>query len=405
VFCIVRIQLTTLNNPQFCSNCLYDNKHPFGLSFQEGVCSGCFTHSEKDTINWGERESLLVDLISQTRKNKKSHYDCVVPVQGDAEDYYVVSKVLALNLNPLIVCVNDYYMNNIGWHNLHNLITHFDLDSLVYNPEINTYKEMVRTTLRKLDHILWPSIALKSSFPVHIAKERNIPLVVWGQNQAIEQVGKFSHTDSVEMSKWSRKEHDLFGYDVDKVIGSGAQIDIRNLNYYRYPNIKNLGHSKVKGIYLSNYFRWDPLYQNKKSVVQGFVPQHNSASFDIYERAGSSVYYEFHDLLKLQRVGYRKVRDQLSREVRHGRLDRQSALELENHYNKSEVDISGFFNWLGVTKSGVEWFVSKRLPKVKHLIGSSENKICQLPADISGLLTNSDEPTREFVLFGKGVSL
>ena len=100
-------------------------------------------------------------------------------------------------------------------YNLHNLITHFDVDSFVFNPNINVYKDLVRTSLRKFDHILLPFLSLHTSFPVHVAKERKIPLIIWGQNQAVEQVGKFSHHDKVEMSKWGRKEHDLFNCDIN----------------------------------------------------------------------------------------------------------------------------------------------------------------------------------------------
>ena len=66
----------------------------------------------------------------------------------------------------------------------------------------------------------------------------------------VEQVGKFSHLDEVEMSKWSRKEHDLFNVDTDTLIGNGAQVNERHLNYYHYPKIQKLG-KKVKGIYLN----------------------------------------------------------------------------------------------------------------------------------------------------------
>ena len=113
---------------------------------------------------------------------------------GDAEDFFVLQKVLKLGLNPLLVSVNDYFKNDIGWHNLHQLITYFDVDSMVYNPDISVYKDLVRTSLRKLDHILLPFLTLHTSFPVHIAKQRKIPLIVWGQNQSVEQVGKFSTT-------------------------------------------------------------------------------------------------------------------------------------------------------------------------------------------------------------------
>jgi len=371
----------------------------------EGECSGCYTHREKDLLDWSDRRVIFEELVRHCCDSRKRQYDCVVPVQGDAEDYFVITKVLEFGLNPLVVHVNDYFQNEIGWHNFHNLITYFDLDSVVYNPELFTYKEMVRTCLRKFNHILWPSIALRTAFPVHIAKQRKIPLIIWGQNQPTEQVGKFSHLDAVEMSKWSRWEHDLFGCDLDKVVGSGAQVKIGNLNYYQYPEIKGLGHSKVRGVYLSNYLRWDPLLQNSQSVDQGFIPQRNIASFDIYERAGSSVYYKFHDLLKMERVGYRKVRDQLSREIRHGRVDRNSAVELEAHYNATKVDVTGIFEFLGVTKSGLEWFVSKRLSKVGSLIGIDQSGEVDLPGSIKGLLHGGEDAANEYILFGKGVSL
>ena len=115
--------------------------------------------------------------------------------------------------------------------------------------------------------------------------------MIWGQNQSVEQVGKYSHYDSIEMSNWGRHEHDLFRVSVDKMIGNGAQLDKRYLNYYFYPEIRQLNKKGVVGIYLSNYYSWDPLFQNQNAVTQGFVAEENRASFDPYERAGSSVYY------------------------------------------------------------------------------------------------------------------
>ena len=65
--------------------------------------------------------------------------------------------------------VNDYFLNDIGWHNLHNLITYFDLDSFIYTPNESIYKELVRTSLRRYMNILLPSHLLFTSFPVHVA--------------------------------------------------------------------------------------------------------------------------------------------------------------------------------------------------------------------------------------------
>tara|TARA_R110001583_G_scaffold169781_2_gene322991 strand:- start:7780 stop:8949 length:1170 start_codon:yes stop_codon:yes gene_type:complete len=387
---------------QKCSKCHYPINHPFGLVINESGCSGCYTHKEKYSIDWMGKKNEL-DCIVKKYKNKKNKYDCVVPIQGDAEDYFTISKVLELGLSPLVVCVNDYFKNDIGWHNLHQLITYFDVDSFIYNPDIRVYKDLIRTSLRKYDHVLLPFLQLHTSFPVHIAYERKIPLIIWGQNQAVEQVGKFSHNDTVEMSRWSRRQHDLFNTEVDTLIGSGAQVDIRNLNYYQYPNIKKLSANGVVGIYLSNYMPWDPLAQNNSSIEFGFKPEMNHASFDIYERAGSSIYYNLHDLLKYKRIGYRKISDHVAREIRHGRIGSDEGDEIVKYYSNSRVDIKPFFDWLGVSESGYDWFKLHKLKGLDHLIGESENTEIILPDSLRNLISDSSVANEKYITFGKGI--
>lgn len=389
-----------------CSKCLYTDIHPFGLSISEMECSGCITHKEKDILDWNVRRDLLDNHIKKYKKNGRK-YDCIVPVIGDAEDFYTLSKVIELGLSPLVVCVNDYFKNDIGWHNFHQLITYFDVDSFVFNPDIRVYKDLIKTSLRKFSHILLPFLQLHTAFPVHIAFERNIPLIIWGQNQAVEQVGKFSHNDAVEMSQWSRKQHDLFEIDSDDLISNGAQVDTRYLNYYKYPPIRKLERRGVIGLYLSNYFRWDPLLQNKSVVKFGFQPQVNNSTFDVYERAGSSVYYKLHDLLKFKRVGYRKITDHLVREIRHGRLTKAQAIDIEKTYYKNPVNIRPFFDWLGTTKSGYDWFKMHRLSDVSHLISDSDidfKNVC-LPTPVKDLLSKPGSPKKEFLFFDKGINI
>ncbi|MDB4684343.1 N-acetyl sugar amidotransferase [Akkermansiaceae bacterium] len=392
-----------------CKKCLYTTDHPFGLTLTEGLCSGCITHHEKYTIDWEEKCNELLQII----KSAKSHtgtYNCVVPVVGDAEDYYVVSKVLELGLNPLIVSVNSYFLNDIGHYNFQNLITYFDLDSWFYNPEIQTYKELIRTSLRKYNHMYLPWIQLHTSFPVHVAKEKKIPLIIWGGNQAVEQVGKFSHHDRVEMSSWSRVEHDLFGSDIASLMGNGAQVNERKINFYHYPKVSELGKNAI-GIYLSNYMLWDPLKQNHSTLKFGFKPEKTEYTFDPFERAGSSVYYGIHDLLKFERCGYRKVSDQITREVRHRRIDSKEARLLVDSYSKQKLDkleVEKFFNWLGVTKSGFDWFLMHKLNRSKSMIldDISGNTInFNFPKDIQELVSVGEVKKKSYLMFSKNIQI
>lgn len=392
-----------------CKNCLYSHKHPLGISFKNGICSGCFTHQEKYTLDWNTRKDILSEKILEIIKSKKSKYDCVVPYSGDAEDYHVVNIVLELGLNPLLVSVNDYFMNDIGWHNAHNLITHFDLDSYQFNPEISTYKELVRTSMRKYNHALWPSFALKTSFPIHVAKQKKIPLVITGQNQSIEQVGKFSHFDEVQITSWSRTEHDLLGFSLDNLLGSGGHVVPKDHPYYSYPDLTKLGKGKLIGLYLSNYFLWDPLLQNSQVSKFGFIPQNQTSTFDPYERAGNSMYYNFHDLSKMLRCGYRKITDHVNREIRHKRIDRKEGKEIIQHYQNKPVYIKDFFQWLDVSKSGYEWFKHHKLNEVQHLISDKKNipssSSFALPAKLKKDIIRGRLPKKSFQTFMKGIRL
>lgn len=389
-----------------CNKCLYDSNHPFGMTFKNSECLGCITHKEKYNLDWELKLDQLKSFSKKIKKKSKT-YDCVIPLIGDAEDYFIVEQVLKLNLNPLIVSVNSYFLNDIGWTNLHNLITHFDLDSWIYNPDIITYKELIRTSLRKYKHLYLPWLQLHTSFPVHVAKEKSIPLVIWGGHQSIEQVGKFSHIDSVKMTSWSRTEHDLINTNIIDLIGNGAQVNERNLNFYKYPKLNSLS-KRVEGIYLSNYIPWDPLKQNFSTIKHGFIPQNNNYSFDPYDRAGSSIYYKFHDILKYERLGYRKIKDHCSREIRHGRITKAEAEEINNHFSIKTVDVTSFFKWLEVTKSGMEWFIHHKLKNSRHLISNQNDtnkEDFKLPIKLKRLLTPSISSKEDFILYDKGIDI
>ena len=97
-----------------------------------------------------------------------------------------------------------------------------------------------------------------------MSRIKKIPLIIYGQNQPLEQVGKYSHLDEVELTEWSRVEHDLFGVEIEDLLGSGGHVDPKDHQYYNYPPLRRLGKSKLIGLYLSNYFPWDPLGKIQK---------------------------------------------------------------------------------------------------------------------------------------------
>ena len=121
--------------PQICNRCLYTDTHPLGIVFDdEGICSGCRIHEEKDRLDWDHRWKLLRETVEPYRNRGHGTYDCIVPVTGAADSYYIVHIVKnRLGLNPLLVNYNRYYNTPLGIRNLANLRIKFDCDILCQN--------------------------------------------------------------------------------------------------------------------------------------------------------------------------------------------------------------------------------------------------------------------------------
>ena len=166
-------------NIQICKRCLYSSAHPLGLTFKDGLCSGCQVHEEKDSLDWEARWNKLEDLIEPYRDIKGAKYDCIIPVTGSQDSYYIVHLVKEkLGLNPLLVSYNKYFNTPLGIRNLANLRIRFNCDILYQNINPNSVKKIVRTTLRKFGSIYWPILAGHTVFPVQTAVRYNIPLIM-----------------------------------------------------------------------------------------------------------------------------------------------------------------------------------------------------------------------------------
>ena len=106
-----------------CRRCLYTNDHPLGLTIdEEGICSGCRIHEEKDRLDWNERWNILKKITSNYVSKSGNNYDCIVPITGSQDSYFIVHLVKnKLKLNPLLVTYNKYFNTQLGINNLSNL--------------------------------------------------------------------------------------------------------------------------------------------------------------------------------------------------------------------------------------------------------------------------------------------
>ena len=164
---------------KFCKRCLYSSDHPLGVIINdEGICSGCKIHEEKDFLDWNKRFEKLEKIVKPYRSKKGENYDCIVPVTGANDSYFIVHIVKnKLGLNPLLVSYNKYFNTPLGIKNLANLRIQFNCDILYQNVNPISVKRITRKTLRKYGNIYWPILAGHTVFPVQTAVKFKIPLL------------------------------------------------------------------------------------------------------------------------------------------------------------------------------------------------------------------------------------
>ncbi|MGQ0656107.1 MAG: N-acetyl sugar amidotransferase [Betaproteobacteria bacterium] len=339
----------------YCKRCLYPANHPLRLTFDgEGVCSGCRVHEEKDRLDWAARFDKLKRLVERYRSKKRTVHDCIVPVSGARDSYFIVHVVKErLGLRPLLVSYNKHYNTQVGIRNLAYLRSLMGCDIMTSTASPAKVKRVTRETLRLRASMYWHCLAGETAFPVQVAVKFKIPLIIWGAQQGVDQVGMFSHEDEVEMTRKYRQEHDLMDLDEQALLAQAPALTESDIEPFRYPHDKELEAIGVRGIYLNNSLRWDSKAQHEAMIERrGYEAALQKRTFDTYNDADSFHYSGLHDWIKHLKWGYGKAADHASREIRLKRMTREQGIAMVRRYEGvAPGDMPLFLEWIGMSEA------------------------------------------------------
>lgn len=399
----------------YCTRCLYPKNHPLNIVFDEqGVCSGCRVHEEKDRLDWASRGDILRGVLNAYKNTSGRNYDCIIPVSGARDSYFIVHTVKNVyGMNPLLVTYNKQYNTDVGVRNLAHLRMLFNCDimTLTVNPE--TVKKITRATMRKLGSIYWHCLAGQTVYPVQVAVKFKIPLIIWGAHQGIDQVGMFSHLDEVEMTRKYRKEHDLMGLEAEDLIADFDGISEADIIQYKYPDDIEIERIGVRGIYLNNYIRWDTKAQHEQMInLYNYETASQNRTFDTYNDVDCFNYSDVHDYIKFLKHGYGKAFDHATREIRLRRMTRTQGVKfVRTNTPKHPKHLKLFLDWIGMTENSFHYIIDQH--RNKNMWQRNENWDWELKTDIFRALEEAADKTNAlqqiekftpFILTPKGTS-
>ena len=313
----------------YCVRCVLPGSKPGLVLDTEGVCSACRSVERKHQIDWRERERRLRALCDEVRGSNGNGYDCVVPVSGGKDSIYQAATMSRdFDLKVLGVVVVPHLQTPEGIMNLNALVENVDVDLLKISVKPTTLERVRTLALLKLGNPNYAEHRVVFSAVARAALFYNVPLVVWGEDIAVEFGGTVKDADG---SAEQLINNDLFREASFEDLLGGEVAD-EDLFMYTHPDIEELRRKNIRSIYLGYYRWWDGYRHYKVAQEYGFQGRRGgplSGNLLAYDNIDEKL-CEIHIWFKFLKLGFWRPHDQCCYRIWNAQMTREEAVEEVN---------------------------------------------------------------------------
>lgn len=343
----------------WCVKCVLPDTRPNLRLNEEGVCNACLNYRRRQEIDWDARLRELDELVDKARK-RRAEYDCIIPVSGGKDSTWQTIKCLELGLRPLAVTWRPPGRTEIGQRNLENLIN-LGVDHIDFSIDPNIERAFARETFIRAGSPAIPMHLALFAIPLKLACAYRIPLVIWGENSAMEYGdSEASHTGAEMNEAWLRHYGVAHGTSPEDWVTD--ELPLAKLAAYRKPTAQELAQSEVTPVFLGHFLEWDPVETAQAATSKGFSYEQGGARTGIYDFADiDDAFIAIHHWMKWYKFGFTRVMDNLSIEIRAGRTSRLSACETIGLVKSadSSTDVNEFCEYVEISNSDFVAYAEK----------------------------------------------
>ena len=329
----------------------------------EGVCTGCQMAKVKASITnseWKRRKELLKKLVDKYKSNNGSRHDVVVAVSGGKDSYFQVHYLKEeLGLNPLLVTYDGNNWTDVGWRNMCNMRSAFEVDHIIVRPSLSTLKKLNKLCFYIMGDMNWHAHVGIMTTPMREAANRSIPLVFYGEHGYLDLCGQFSMSDFPEVTYRDRLEHFARGYEWNYFL-SKYGLSSSDLDIWKYPSDKDIFDLDLRGIFLGNYVYWEA-NEHIDLVRDKYGFEISKTKFDRTYRTMSNLddMHEngIHDYLKYIKFGYGRATDHTCKDIRAKIMTREEGIKLVNKYDHVKPsDLKRWLEYVGMSEDEFDNF-------------------------------------------------
>lgn len=337
---------------RYCRKCILPDTRPGLRLGPDGVCSGCEGHAEKATsIDWPGRAEAFRAVVERARGRSKG-YDCVIPVSGGKDSTWQVVRCLEHGLNPLAVTWKTPARTAVGARNLANLVS-LGVDHIDYQVNPKVERKFMLQALERYGSTAVPMHMALFSIPLTLAVKYEIPLVVWGENSALEYGGTPDERRGFRLdARWLKKYGVTHGTTAEDWVSE--TLTRKELTPYFGPSDAELERAGVLAVFLGYYFPWDPATSLAVAQAHGFRARDEGPKTGLYDFADiDDDFISLHHYLKWYKFGFTRTWDNLALEIRNGRLGRDEAIRvLRGRGDETpHEDVARFCDFAGISRT------------------------------------------------------
>ena len=312
---------------RYCVRCCMPETSE-GIDFDElGICRACRSSEMKMHINWAEREKQLRSILENAKAGSGDNYDCLVPISGGKDSCFqlhILTRVYGMR--PLACTFSHNWWTETGWWNLRNCLEKFNVDHVMFTPNREVINKIARKSLTAIGDSCWHCHAGVGAYPLQVALQYRIPLLVWGESTA-EMGSKSTYADPIPYDETLYLKVSM-KVDSSKMVDAEIGLAERDFLPFLIPPRAELDKLGMRGIHLGDYLFWDGErqvefikreYGWREDKVEGAYKGYKSVECRM---AG------VHDYSKWVKRGFGRGTDQASIDVRNGIMSREEAFAL-----------------------------------------------------------------------------
>lgn len=374
-----------------CRRCVMPNTRP-DTPFVDGICSACLSYERRPTIDWEARKEQLVQLLD------RHHGRVLVPSSGGKDSTYQVLTLLEMGADVTVVTARTCHLTAVGRANIDNLARYARTIEVV--PNMTVRAKLNRLGLELVGDISWPEHAAIFSTPFRVALDTDHTLLMYGENPQDCYGGPMGSEQAMQMTRrWVSEFGGFIGLRPSDFVGVEG-ITERDMQDYQPPSEWGLAPSlcgvgaEAMGIeahFLGQYIPWDSHRNAEVAIAHGMQTVGGPPSEANWWCAENldNAQTGLHDHFMWLKYGFGRGCQQISVDVRSGRLGRKEALEWVERFegdlmlNRYSFDGTNFhysppqYPYAGVSLAEVLDRIGMTRDRLDHLMTKFKNRKVQ----------------------------